>query len=501
MMFSSYTVLFGAVTFGVCSIVLLWFFALRIYQLIMASLAVTYEGVLAQRTEELVRERMKVDKLLQRMLPAQTITELQQRGKVTTERYGMVTVLFADIEGFTMIADSVNPERLIDSLDRFFYDLDGITERHHLEKIKTIGDAYMCAGGVPVRNRTNPIDVVLAALEMQRHMKRLNLATRTGDDAWGLRIGVNTGQVISGVVGRDKLSYDIWGSGVNLASRMESSGESGFVNISDTTYFQIKDFFDCTCRGEMPVKNRGRVKMYFVDGIKPELSENGDGIEPNRLFELKRQLVRLIDVEDYALNLLEEKLPKDLYYHNVKHTLDVYTQVELIGRSEGVSDEDLLLLRTAALFHDIGHIADYQTHEEMGVKICSEALPRFLYSPEQIKQICSLIMATKMPVHPKTLLEGIICDADCDYLGRSDYIPVANKLYEELKVRGLAGDLSEWVDLQIQFLTSHQYYTQTASNQREESKQNQLNKLLEWRKKAQEKESAMRQSHPLFSPK
>lgn len=491
-MFSSFTVLFGVGTFGVSSLLLLWLCILRGYQLARAKMALTYEGVLAQRTEELVRERLKVDNLLQRVLPAQTITELRQSGRVNTERYGMVTVLFADIEGFTMIADSVNPERLIDSLDRFFYDLDGITARHNLEKIKTIGDAYMCAGGVPVRNRTNPVDVVLAALEMQEHMKRLNLATRTGDGAWGLRIGVNTGQVISGVVGRDKISYDIWGAGVNIANRMESSGEAGRVNISDTTYFQVKDFFDCTCRGEMPVKNRGRVKMYFVDGIKPALSEGGMGKEPNNLFTLRLQQVRMLDVEDYALNLLEERLPENLYYHNVKHTLDVYTQVELIGRSEGVSDEELLLLRTAALFHDIGHIADYQTHEEMGVKICSESLPQFFYSEGQIKQICSLIMATKMPVHPTTLLEGIICDADCDYLGRSDYIPVANKLYEELRERGLAGNLSGWVTQQIEFLKGHQYYTKTARNLREENKQSQLNNLLAWRQRAKEKEKAMR---------
>lgn len=491
MIFSSFTVLFGTLTFGLGSIVLLCFFVLRSYQFARANMAIVYEGVLAQRTEELVRERLKVDNLLQRALPAQTITELSRSGHANTERYGMVTVLFADIEGFTIIADSVDPERLIDSLDRFFYDLDGISSRHHLEKIKTIGDAYMCAGGVPERNRTNPVDVVLAALEMQEHMKRLNLATRNGDGPWGLRIGVNTGQVISGVVGRDKIAYDIWGSGVNLANRMESSGETGRVNISDTTYARVKNFFNCTSRGEMPVKNRGRVKMYFVDGIKPELSEKGEGRIPNKLFMLKLQQVRLLDVEDYALNLLEERLPANLYYHNVKHTLDVYTQAELIGRSEGVSDEALLLLRTAALFHDIGHIVDYQTHEEMGVKICSEALPRFYYSEEQIEQICSLIMATKMPVHPSTLLEKIICDADCDYLGRSDYIPVANKLYEELHERGLAGSLADWVNLQIDFLKSHQYYTKTARAQREENKQDQLNKLLEWRQRAIAKERAM----------
>ena len=146
MVLSSYTVLFATATFGICTVSLLLLFVKSVYQLAQANMAITYEGILAQRTEELVRERIKVDNLLQRVLPEQTINELQQRGKVATERHGMVSVLFADIEGFTMIADSINPERLIDSLDRFFFNLDDITKRHDLEKIKTIGDAYMCAG-------------------------------------------------------------------------------------------------------------------------------------------------------------------------------------------------------------------------------------------------------------------------------------------------------------------------------------------------------------------
>ncbi|MFC2508797.1 MAG: adenylate/guanylate cyclase domain-containing protein [Bacteroides sp.] len=468
-----------------CVLLILGFLVVRGVLLYYSALdRARYEMLLSQRSTELVREKERVENILARMLPMHAAQELQKMGRVQTERYSMVTVLFADIEGFTMITDRTNPEQLIDALDRFFFYLDSVAQRYHIEKIKTIGDAYMCAGGLPRRNRTNPVEVVLAATDMLEHMRRLNEELHRDDVQWGLRIGVNTGQVISGVIGRDKLSYDIWGSAVNVASRMESSSAPGRINISESTYFFVKEFFDCTPRGQMPIKNRGNVSMYFVEGIRPELSENGEKKLPNADFWLKLQVVRLGDVEDYAISLLEEKLPKNLYYHGVKHTLDVYTQVELLGVQEGVSTEDLLLLRTAALFHDAGHIVDYQTHEEMGVKMVYEVLPDFQYSKPQIDEVARLILATKMPVHPHDLLEKIMCDADLDYLGRVDYIPVAAKLYEELKERGLVGELADWVNMQIKFMENHQYYTATAQHMREANKQEQLRKLKAWRSEA-----------------
>ena len=137
----------------------------------------------------------------------------------------------------------------------------------------------------------------------------------------------------------------------------------------------VKDYFICTYRGKMPVKNKGDIQMYFVNGIKPSLSEGMQGLKPNHDFFIQLQLIRLGDLEDFILEKLEKGLPKELYYHNLKHTVDVYTQVELIGRSENVSKEELLLLRTAALFHDAGHLIDYDTHEEMAVKLIREILP------------------------------------------------------------------------------------------------------------------------------
>ncbi len=154
--------------------------------------------------------------------------------------------MFSDIQGFTKIAEEMNPEVLIDELDKFFFYFDSVVEKFGIEKIKTIGDAYMCAGGIPEKNRTNPVEVILAALEMKAYMKNLKETSELeGMKYWDIRIGIHTGTVVAGVVGQKKLSYDIWGDTVNTASRMESSGEAGKINISGTTYEFVKEFFTC----------------------------------------------------------------------------------------------------------------------------------------------------------------------------------------------------------------------------------------------------------------
>jgi exopolyphosphatase/pppGpp-phosphohydrolase len=230
----------------------------------------------------------------------------------------------------------------------------------------------------------------------------------------------------------------------------------------------------------MPVKNKGDIQMYFVKGIKPKLSVDMNGIVPNNEFFILLQLIRLGDLEDFVLEKLEKGLPQKLYYHNLKHTVDVYTQVELIGRAENVNNEELLLLRTAALFHDAGHLIDYDTHEEMAVKLVHEILPEYYYSERQIEIISDLIMSTKLPPKPKNLLEEIICDADLDYLGRTDFIPVSNMLYRELHEHGKIGTLREWNEMQIKFIAKHSYFTKTARKLRNVNKKSQLDKLRKW---------------------
>ena len=217
-----------------------------------------------RKLDAMIVEKERSDKLMAEILPGNTAEQLKSKGKAKWDKYERATVLFSDIQGFTQIAEEMNPEALIDELDKFFFHFDSVVEKYNIEKIKTIGDAYMAAGGIPEKNSTNPVEVVLAALEMLSYMQHLKSSKAK---IWDLRIGIHSGPVIAGIVGHKKLSYDIWGDTVNTASRMESSGIAGKVNISGNTYSMVKDYFICEYRGKLPVKYKGNIDMYFVKGL------------------------------------------------------------------------------------------------------------------------------------------------------------------------------------------------------------------------------------------
>ncbi|MEM6965362.1 MAG: adenylate/guanylate cyclase domain-containing protein [Bacteroidota bacterium] len=220
---------------------------------------------LEAKNREIEEERRKSEKLLLNILPQETANELKTTGIATPKEYDKVSVLFADFSNFTKISENLSPEQLLIELNECFRAFDEITARHGLEKIKTIGDGYMCAGGIPIANETNPTDAVKAAIEMQNYMQgRYQEKTGTGDAYWNMRVGIHTGHVIAGVVGTKKFAYDIWGDTVNIASRMESACENGKINISSKTRGLINGEFDCTYRGEVEVKHAIKVGMYFV---------------------------------------------------------------------------------------------------------------------------------------------------------------------------------------------------------------------------------------------
>jgi exopolyphosphatase/pppGpp-phosphohydrolase len=227
----------------------------------------------------------------------------------------------------------------------------------------------------------------------------------------------------------------------------------------------------------MPVKYQGEIPLYSVKGIRPEFSLQGKGIIPNKRFSVRFALTQFTDLQELILDKLERELPGNLYYHNVKHTVDVVTQAELIGLGEGVTDEELLILKTAALFHDTGHMASYDNHEYFSTLVAREILSDYTYTHSQIESICNLILCTKLPPKPKSKLEAIMCDADLDYLGRSDMIPVSNSLYLELKERSMIRSLNEWNNLQMRFISGHQYFTDTARKLREVNKQSQIARI------------------------
>ncbi len=209
------------------------------------------------------KERERSDELLLNILPEETANELKEKGSAKARKYDSVTVLFSDFKGFTMIAEKLTPEKLVAELDACFRGFDAIMDKYNVEKIKTIGDAYMAVGGLPEPNQTHPQNVINAALEMQAFMDK----RRETVDTFQMRIGIHTGSVVAGVVGNRKFAYDIWGDAVNLAARMESSGEPGKVNISEVTLALVKDKFKWISRGKIAAKNKGEVEMFFVEGL------------------------------------------------------------------------------------------------------------------------------------------------------------------------------------------------------------------------------------------
>lgn len=239
-------------------------------------------------------ERARSDKLLLNILPSSVANELKESGQVTPLNYESVTVLFTDFVGFTGIAEKLAATELIHELDGCFTQFDEETARNKLEKLKTIGDAYMCAGGLPNINSTHAVDACLAALEFQNFMLQMSkLKGELNLPYWTLRIGIHTGPVTAGVVGKNKFAYDIWGDTVNTASRMESSGVAGEVNISGHTYELVKDFFKCENRGKVEAKGKGMIDMYFVKGIKPGLTKKDNPGLPNSEFNRMYQNLSL----------------------------------------------------------------------------------------------------------------------------------------------------------------------------------------------------------------
>lgn len=209
------------------------------------------------------KEKKRSESLLLNILPAETAKELKLKGKVEAVKFDEVTVLFTDFVEFSKLAEHIEPEQLVKSIDFYFKGFDEITTKYGLEKIKTIGDSYMCACGLPTSNKTHARNVINAAKEMVELVGSARNA-QDGLSHFDVRIGVHTGPVVAGIVGIKKWQYDIWGDTVNIASRMESKSEPGRINLSETTYHEIKDEFPCEFRGEIEVKNHGSLKMYFL---------------------------------------------------------------------------------------------------------------------------------------------------------------------------------------------------------------------------------------------
>jgi class 3 adenylate cyclase/CheY-like chemotaxis protein len=263
----------------------------------------TYENILQQNTkleemhsqlqtasQQLGESLQKTQDLLYRVFPRQIADELANAGQSQPRHFDAVTVLFTDFVGFTRVAETMAPQQLIDGLEEYFRRFDALTAKCHMEKLKTIGDAYVAAGGVPVANATHPLDAALLAVAIRECVAETARELEgTGMPSFAIRIGLHTGPLVAGVIGEQRFTYDLWGDTVNTASRMESGGEAGRINISAATFQQLAPYFECTPRGSIAVKNRTAVEMYFLERLRPEFSADPAGLTPNERFHEARE--------------------------------------------------------------------------------------------------------------------------------------------------------------------------------------------------------------------
>lgn len=242
-----------------------------LFLIVLLAIGLFRRNKFIQKTKTIIeKERDRSDTLLLNILPEETAAELKKNGVVKAKKYDSVTVLFTDFKGFTSFSEKLSPEALVETVSFYFSKFDDIIEKHGLEKIKTIGDAYMCAGGLHSSAEDHAKRMVLAAMEIVAFVDETKRDASVSELTLDIRIGINTGPVVAGVVGIKKFAYDIWGDTVNVASRMETMSEPGKINIAENTYELVKNDFECEYRGEMPVKNKGNMKMYFVNNLQQE---------------------------------------------------------------------------------------------------------------------------------------------------------------------------------------------------------------------------------------
>ena len=226
----------------------------------------------------LAKEKARADNLLTTILPRTIAEELLENDKVAPRFFNDATILFADIVGFTTFAEKAEPATLLGMLNSYFSEFDAVIEQFGLEKLKTIGDAYMAVAGVPNLDRLHCQNACLAALSMQAVIdKKKSERQKLRLPFFEFRIGINSGPVIAGLVGKKRFTYDIWGDAVNVAARLEANSEAGRINVSDRVYRQMSPYFDFTKQGAIDVKNKGPMPMYFLDRLKDIYSEDNTG--------------------------------------------------------------------------------------------------------------------------------------------------------------------------------------------------------------------------------
>lgn len=424
----------------------------------------------------------RIGQLLSNIFPENVLEDLNTKGKFSPKRIENGVVLFTDFVDFSLKAKNMNPLTLLSKLETYFTVFDEIMERYELEKIKTIGDAYMAMAGVSEDVPNPAIRACLAALEIKNYIQNEQLVAKAlNKEYWEIRIGLHMGPLVAGIIGTKKINFDIWGDTVNIAARAERASISGEITITESVKKEIETYFETTDRGKISIHKRGgKINMFFLNKLKRKYALYDEGKIASTVL---RKLCGLstIDFTNMRIdiiNKLKALLPEELVYHDVDHTLNVEKAAIRYATLEGISDYDIYLLRTAALYHDSGFILQYDHNEDFAIQLAQNNLPIFGYSDEEIKIISHIIGATRSNTEPVTPLEKIMCDADHDYLGRPDYSFIAKRLRNELDTQERGMKDIEWIDFQLSYLQNvHTYFTETAKNIRQIGKEARISEL------------------------
>jgi adenylate cyclase len=277
-------------------------------------------------------------------------------------------------------------------------------------------------------------------------------------DFWEIRIGIHSGPIVAGVIGKTKFHFDIWGDSVNIAARTEKASRANTILLTEFTRNSISQYFSLVKEKSIIIAKRGgNINLFELKSISPK-------IEKSKCLEIVE--IEKIDFKrarNFIVQQLKSILPDACSYHSLSHSLDVEKAVIRFSNCEGLSTHEKLLLRTAALLHDIGFAVQYDSNEILALQFADLHLPYFGYEKEDIDIIKKCISATDLQDKPKDKLAQILCDADLDYLGREDYYNSVCKLREELMNFGEVFTEKDWINFQLNFLENkHQYFTQSA---------------------------------------
>ena len=426
----------------------------------------------------------RINQLLNNIFPRNVLEDLNLYNKFSPKRVENGVVLFTDFIEFSSKARNMKPIALLKKLDYYFKQFDEIIHRYKLEKVKTIGDSYMAIAGVTEDLPYPAMRAALAAIEMRDFIlneKQISIALKK--EYWEMRVGMHMGPLVAGIIGSQKMSFDVWGDTVNIAARAEQSSKAGAIQITEPVAAELEAYTTLHPRGLVDIHKRGgQIHMYYLELLKKEFSMYGEGRFAN--VEIRNMCgLSPIDFEHMRIDIinhLKALLPEEIVYHDINHTMNVEKAAIRYAKLEGVDEASIMLLRTAVLYHDAGFILQPDHNEHFAIKMAEDKLPKFGYSQDHIKIIQDIILATSSGHTPEDLLQKIMCDADHDYLGRADYYQISSKLRQELENFGTVMTDHEWLVFQYHYMTEHhRYFTNTAKNIRVQGKKARIAELKE----------------------